>query len=137
MINTPLPWQQIYVDGNLTFETQGVQIIIDEDQFELFNSKVLDEEKEFYVAIATQLERFLKDNNFETTSRRNLIFTDECISTIQFLFGRTNSTMVVTMRSSDVKKLPSDISFYIGLAKQYAIKKLIIHIASLHIIFGE
>ena len=127
----------VKVRNQLTLEEQWVRITLSKEQYtQLAGIPALTDEKDYYTSIINQVS----DKSLEVregTSRQFLVQNQECISTLQFMMSRTNSSLNVFMRSSDVKRLPSDLGFLSRLAIKYSVDRINISISSLHIIIGD
>lgn len=124
----------IKVDGKNTLEIRSVHSIYSkEDMEELAKTPHLPEEYEYYDELRESIiSESLKIKEGQT--RRFMVQNSECISTIHFLLNRNPSILSVYMRSSDVRKLPSDLSFLSQMALKYGAHEMNVNIGSLHII---
>lgn len=127
----------IKVRNQLTLEEQWVRITLSREQYtQLVSIPALDDEKDYYTSISDQITAKSLEVK-EGTTRQFVVQNQECISTLQLMQSRTNSSLNVFMRSSDVKRLPSDLGFLSRLATKYSVKTINISISSLHIIVGD
>lgn len=114
-----------------------MRITLSREQYtQLVSIPALDDEKDYYTSISDQITAKSLEVK-EGTTRQFVVQNQECISTLQLMQSRTNSSLNVFMRSSDVKRLPSDLGFLSRLATKYSVKTINISISSLHIIVGD
>ena len=121
------------VRGEDTLELLGQVLTIKEKDFARYaETQEREDELEYYKSISDSL---LSHSLFaDTTTRQSLIQNSECISLIHFLKGRgQRNRMEVYMRSSDVARLPSDLSYLAKVAIAYGIHEIRITFGSLHI----
>lgn len=130
--------QLIKVRGQLTLENSHQKITLTKSEFsQLTRIPVLPDEKTYYAEIEDNINAQVS-LGLEPTTRQFLVQNSECISTIHFLLGRGEfNTMLVYMRSSDAKRLPSDIGFLSRMAVRFNVSLLQISIGSFHVILGE
>lgn len=129
--------EHIIVRNEETLEIVGKTLVLEQKQFStLSNNEPLDDEKEYYSQIESQIAQGIKliieKEGF--TSRKLIFQNSECISLIQFLLFREENHMFVHMRSSSTARIASDLGFLTRLAKKYDITVIHITISSFHVI---
>ena len=115
---------------------------------ELFNrlSKVepLDDEQDNYLEKVDDLWKKVAEFGSDKTNRR--IYrswqTDaktnlHCITLIQLLMGREKNVMNAYLRSSDIKRFPSDLALLCRLAIGYKVDELQVMVGSFHVYLEE
>lgn len=133
-----MAFNKIVVNNELTIETIGYQLILLREEFELLlRLEMLPTEVPFYDLINEKITKHWVNKDVETQNRRNVIWGDECISTLQFLYNRNPNTLVVNMRSASFTKFNSDLAYFITICNKYDLDKIIINYGSLHHIIGE
>ena len=130
-------WALIKVDGKYTVESVDFHTL--ELNAENINTLAgvgftcLDDKD--YPFIATTLALKHKEVSVQDESSRRIVCSQpqHCISLVQLLLNRKPNVMHVYMRSSDTRKLQSDLTFLCRLALTYQVEKLEVSIGSLHV----
>lgn len=126
----------VKVRGQLTLESIDVKIqLYGADITALSRQEVLPDEAEYYAEIEEAMDKRDRELTEDYTTRQFIVQNTECISSIHVLRGRgTENCMYVYMRSSDVKRLPSDLGFLCRMATKYSLPEVRVVIGSHHIV---
>ena len=102
-----------------------------------------DEEKNYQEKITDMIEKVSEFNgdltnrriyrSWQTDAKTNL----HCITLIQLLMGREKNVMNAYLRSSDIKRFPSDLALLCRLAIGYEVDELQVMIGSFHVYLEE
>jgi len=130
----------VRVNDKLTLEVTGATVTIRQRDILQIASIMPAEEDIGDYALKTQDFIKMLDENKRTTSRRNVIsyvvkndLDLNCITVIQVLLDRINSKLLAYIRSSNLKKLDSDLGFLCRLAISAECDEVVVSIGSAHI----
>lgn len=121
--------------NELTIEHIGESIHLNKSEIDLISQNLVPNEEEaiYYDSIEKELDEiYSKEIELAPTTRKIVYSGKECITTISLLLYRHVNSMTVYMRSSDTRKLPSDLGFLCRLALKYNVDIVTIMFGSYH-----
>jgi hypothetical protein len=132
-----LDLEEVIVNGRKTHEIIGLCQTYSIDEIDRLSLDKIDETEIFdYVEKEKDIDEMIKDNS---TSRRlvkvyqpQIDKPEKCISLIQILINRNINYLICYLRSSDINKYTSDLTFLAKMAKKIKNCKLIVFRGSTH-----
>lgn len=132
-----LDLEEVIVNGRKTHEIIGMCQTYSIDEVNKLSLGRIDESEVFdYTEKEKDIEEMLKDNS---TSRRlvrvyqpQLDKSEKCISLVQILINRDINYLICYLRSSEIHKYSSDLTFLARMAKKIKNCKLIVFRGSTH-----